>query len=72
MLSCLKKKKFAKGLDRMVLATGSYGLTPVLGVHGIATYARFFMLKKPVFISVLDFHSLTSWSGSVLRTMRMS
>ena len=72
MLSCLKKKNFAKGLDRTVLAIGSYGPTPVLGVHGIATYARFFMLKKPVFIPVSDFHGLTSWSGPVLRTMRMS
>ena len=72
MLSCLKKKKFAKGLDRTVLAIDSYGPTPVLGVHGIATYARFFMLKKPVFIPVFDFHGPTSWSGPVLRTMRMS
>ena len=37
-------------MDRTVLATGSYGPTPVLGVHEIATYARFFMLKKPVFM----------------------
>ena len=30
----IKKKKIAKGLERMVL-TGSCSLTPVLGVHGI-------------------------------------
>ena len=37
MLSCfyLKKKKKTKGLDRTVLATGSCGPTPLLGVHGI-------------------------------------
>ena len=56
-------------MDRIVFATGSYGPTPVLGVHGIATYARFFMLKKPVFISVPSFHSPTSRSGPVLRTI---
>ena len=49
--------------------TGSYGPTPVLEVHGIATYAQFFMLKKPIFIPVLGFHGLTSRSGPVLRTM---
>ena len=37
MLSCLfkKKKKIAKGLDHTILATGSCGPTPVLGIHGI-------------------------------------
>ena len=34
MLSCLKKKKIAKGLDHTVL-TDLSGPTPVLGVHGI-------------------------------------
>ena len=68
MLSCFyKKKKNAKGF--MVLATGSCGPTPILGVHEIAIYAQFFMLKKPVFIPVLDFHGPTSQSGPVLRTM---
>ena len=56
-------------LDRTVLSIGSYGPTPVLGVHRISTFARFFMLKKPVFIPVPDFHGLTSWSGPVLRIM---
>ena len=56
-------------LDRMVLSIGSYGPTPVLGVHRISTFARFFMLKKPVFIPVPDFHGLTSRSGPVLRIM---
>ena len=75
MLSCFYKKKLkikkkiAKGLDRTVLATGSCGSTPVLGVHGIATYVRFFMLKKPVFIPIFGFHGPTSRSGPVLRTM---
>ena len=73
MLSCfyikIKNKKFAKGLDHTVLATDSWGLTPVLGVYRIATYARFFMLKKPIFILVPDFHGSTSRSGPVLRTM---
>ena len=56
-------------LDRTVLSIGSYGPTPVLGVHRISTFARFFMLKKPVFIPVPDFHGLTSRSGPVLRIM---
>ena len=47
MLSCLKKKKIAKGLDRMVL-TGSCGPTPVLAIHGINKKFQFFRLKKPV------------------------
>ena len=33
VLSCLKKKKIAKGLDHTVLATSSCGPTSVLGVH---------------------------------------
>ena len=53
----------------MVLATGSYGPTPVLGVHRIATYVQFFLLKKLVFISVPGFHDPTSRFGPVLRTM---
>ena len=57
------------GVLATVLAIGSYGPTPVLGVHGIATYARFFMLKKPIFIPVLGFHSPISQSSPVLRTM---
>ena len=75
VLSCFYKKKkknlkkIANGLDRTVLATGSCGPTPVLGVHEIATYAQFFMLKKPVFISVLGFYDLTSRSGPILETM---
>ena len=32
------------------------GPTPVLGVHGIATYVRFSMFKKPDFNLVSDFH----------------
>ena len=53
----------------MVLATGWYNPTPVLGVHGTATYAPFFMLKKPIFIPVPVFHGPTSRFGPVLRTM---
>ena len=34
VLSCFKKKKIAKGLDRTVL-TGSCGSTSILAVHGI-------------------------------------
>ena len=56
-------------MDRTVLATGSCGPTPVLGVQGIATYALFFMLKKLVFIPVPDFHGPTSQSSPILRTM---
>ena len=44
----------------MVLATGLCGPTPVLGVHGIATYAPFSLLKKPDFNLVPDFHNPTS------------
>ena len=58
-----------KGLDCTVLTIGSCGPTPVLGVHGIVTYARFFMLKKLIFIPVIGFHGPTSRSGPVLRTM---
>ena len=36
------------------------GPTLVLGFHGIATYAQFFMLKKPNFNPVPDFHGSTS------------
>ena len=72
MLSCFKKKKNAKGLDRTVLATGSCGPTSVLGVHGITTYAWFFMFKKSVFIPAPDFHGPTSWSGPVSRTVVIS
>ena len=43
--------------------------TSVLGVHGIATYARFFILKKPDFNSVLGFHGPTSRFGLGLKTM---
>ena len=71
MLSCfykIKKKKIAKGLDRTVLATGSSGPTPILGVHGIATYDLFFMLKKPIFILVFGFHGPIPRSGPILRT----
>ena len=53
----------------MVLATGLYGPTSVLGVHRIATYVRFFMLKKTIFILVPNFHGPSSWSDPVLRTM---
>ena len=50
-------------------ATGSCGPTPGLGVHRIATYARFSMFKKPNFNPVPDFHGPTSQSGPVLKTM---
>ena len=49
MLSCFylkKKKKKTKGLDRMVLATGSCGPTPLLGVHGINKKSGFLCLKN--------------------------
>ena len=48
MLSCffyIKKKKNAKGLDRMVL-TGSCGPTPVLGVHRINKKSGYLGLKN--------------------------
>ena len=51
----------AKGLDRMVLATGLCSPTSVLGVHGIN--------KNPIFISVPDFHGLTFRSGLSLKTL---
>ena len=43
--------------------------TPVLGVHKIATYTRFSILKKLDFNPVLDFFGPTSWSGPSLKTM---
>ena len=45
VLSCLKKKKIAKGLDRTVL-TGSCGPTPVLTVHGISKKSGSLGLKN--------------------------
>ena len=45
------------------------GPTPVLGVHGIVTYARFSKLKKPDFNPVLDFHGPTFWAGLSLKTV---
>ena len=45
VLSCLKKKKIAKGLDHMVL-TGSCGPTPVLTVHGINKKSDYLGLKN--------------------------
>ena len=62
------KKKIAKGFDRTVLVSGSCSPILVLGVHGIATYARFFMLKKLIFIPIPGFHDSTSRSDPVLRT----
>ena len=66
-----KKKKIAKGLDRMVLAIGSCGPTPVLGVHEIATYAQFPMLKKPDFNLILGFYGPTSRSGLGLKIVHI-
>ena len=43
--------------------------TPVSGVHGIATYAWFFMLKKSNFNLILNFHDSNSQSGPSLRTL---
>ena len=74
MLSCfykkIKKKKIAKGLDHTVLATSSCDPTLVLGVHEIATYAWFFMLKKPDFNPILGFYGLTSRFGLDLKTLK--
>ena len=56
MLSCLKKKKIAKGLDRMVLI-GSCGPTLVLGAHGINKKSGSLGLKN-------DFHSGSRFSRS--------
>ena len=53
----------------MVLATGSCGPTPVLGVHGIITYARFSLLKKPDFNPVPIIHGSTSWFDPGLKTL---
>lgn len=46
----------------------SCGPTPVLGVHGFATYAQFFMLKKPDFNLVPGFPDLTFRSGPASRS----
>ena len=43
--------------------------TPILRVHGIATYARFFMLKKLNFNPVPGFHGPTSRSNPGLKTV---
>ena len=43
--------------------------TPILRVHGIATYARFSMLKKLNFNPVPGFHGLTSRSNPGLKTV---
>ena len=68
MLSCFKKKKrFAKELDRIVLATGSCGPTPILGVHEINKKSGSLCLKKPIFILILDFQSSTSQSNPSLK-----
>ena len=79
MLSCFyknknnnKKKNFAKGLDRTVLAIGLYDPTPVLGVHRINKKNPFFMLKKPVFIPVSGFYSPTSRFGSGLKILELA
>ena len=45
------------------------GPTLVLGVHGIATYARFSMLKKPDFNPVPSFYGPTSRSSLGLKTL---
>ena len=45
------------------------GPTLVLGVHKIASYARFSILKKPNFNPILDFYGPTSQSGLSLRTL---
>ena len=46
--------------------------TPILGVHRIATYTRFSMLKKLDFNPVPDFHGLTSRSSPGLRTLHLT
>ena len=48
---------------------GSCSPTTVLGVHKIATYGRFSMLKKQDFNSVPGFHNPTFWSGPSLKTL---
>ena len=47
----------------------SCGPTPILGVHGITTYAQFSMLKKPNSNLVPGFHGSTSRSGPSLRIL---
>ena len=56
-------------MDCTALATSSCGPTLVLGVHEIATYAWFSMLKKPDFNLVPGFYDPTSWSGLQLHQM---
>ena len=66
VLSCLKKKKIAKGLDHMVL-TGSCGPTPILVVHRINK--KFGSLGLKNWFS-FPFSVFTVWPpGPVLKTM---
>ena len=60
MLSCFKKKKIAKGLDRTVL-TDSCSPTPVLAVHGINKKSSFLGLKNCFSSRILV---LTVWPPS--------
>ena len=46
------------------------GPIPILGVHEIATYARFSMLKKLDFNLIPGFHGPTSWFSPGLKTVR--
>ena len=56
--------------DVTVLATSSCDPTPVLGVHRIATYAQFSMLKKLDFNLIPGFYGPTSRSSLGLKTLK--
>ena len=49
----------------------SCGPTSVLGIHEIATYAQFSMLKKGDFNPVFSFHGTTFQSGPGLKTVEL-
>ena len=74
MLSCFykKKKKNAKGLDRMVLATSfAWTVRSNPGFRGSQNchICWFFMFKKSDFNPIPGLHSLTSRSGPGLKTV---
>ena len=56
-------------MDCTAFATSSCGPTLVLGVHEIATYAQFSMLKKPNFNPIPGFYGPTSQSSPILKTV---
>ena len=64
----VSKRNLAR--DVTVLATSSCDPTPVLGVHRIATYARFSMLKKLDFNLIPGFYGPTSRSSLGLKTLK--